>query len=134
MMKEEEIYNKMIIIIKKFYIIDYAINYLTDLETAQRFINEPYVQPILEELYDCYEHEEATADEMIKPYIDELIQRIETADDDYMRITTEDYDFLKYVHQLLSKYDLDFAYFLSNLYLTVGQHEAIKEHYRIFNE
>ena len=134
-MNEKEIYYKAVIPFKKFYLIDYAINYLIDLDTAQRYLNEPYINPIMEDLYDIYENEEATVEEMMKPYIDDLIDKMENADDNMMRITCEDYDFLQYIHKVLKEYnDFDIAYFMAKNYLTVGQCEAIISHHRKFDE
>lgn len=133
-MNEDDIYTKMIVPLKKFYVIDCSINYLINLEQYQRYIGEPYIQPILEDLYDIYADEEATTDEMIFGYIDDLIEEMENAENDMMRITTEDYRFLQYMHKLLKNFDLDFAYFLAKLYLTASQHEAIINHHHKFNE
>ena len=133
-MNEEDIYYKMVVPLKKFYVIDCAVNYLIDLDMWQRYISEPYINPILEDLYDIYADEEATVDEMMFGYVDDLIDKMENAEDDMMRITTEDYNFLTYIHRLLKNFDLDFAYFLANLYLTVGQHEAIINHHHRFDE
>lgn len=134
-MNKQEIYTKMLIPLKKFYIIDYAVNYLIDLDTAQRYLNEPYINPIMEDLYDIYENEEATVEEMIKPYVDELIEKMENADDDMMRITCEDYEFLQYIHKILKEYnEFDIGCFMAKNYLTIGQTEAIINHHHRFDE
>ena len=135
-MNENDIYCKMIVPLKKFYVIDCSINYIINLEQYQRYINEPYIQPILEDLYNIYCEDglEATPLAMICPYVNELIDEIENAENDMMRVTVEDYIFLKYMHKLLKEDDLDFAYFLAKLYLTTSQHEAIINHHNKFNE
>lgn len=130
---EERIYYKVIVPLKQFFLIDYAVNYLIDLEEAERMINEPYFQAILEDLYYLYEDTEATVTRMLSPYIQELADKIEYAEDD-MRITTDDYDYLLYTHQLLRQNDLKFATFLAQNQLTYAQCEAIKHRHNRFQD
>lgn len=124
-MNDEEIYYTVIVPLKKFFLIDYAVNYLIDLETAQRYIDEPYFDVILEDLYFIYQDNEATAIEMLTPYMQELATKIENAENDMMRITTDDYDYLFYTHKLLKENDLNFATFLAQNQLTYNQSDII---------
>lgn len=133
-MKDKEIYYAIIVPLKKFYLIDYAVNYLIDLETADRYINEPYIQPILEDLYYIYADNEATPIEMLTPYMQELAEKIEWAENNMLRITAEDYEYLKYTHKLLKKNDLDFATFLAHNQLTYTQCDNIRHHHTRLND
>lgn len=132
-MNEEEIYHEVLVSLKKFYVIDYLVNYFIDLDTAQRYINEPYINPILEDLYYIYEDSNyVSALIMLIPYINELIYKMEHGEDDMARITVDDFNFLKYTHKALKEYDLDMAYFMAKNYLTAEQQIAILNHHTRF--
>lgn len=133
-MNDEEIYYTVIVPLKKFFLIDYAVNYLIDLETAQRYIDEPYFDVILEDLYFIYQDNEATAIEMLTPYMQELATKIENAENDMMRITTDDYDYLFYTHKLLKENDLNFATFLAQNQLTYNQSDIIVHRHNRIND
>lgn len=132
---KNKIYYKMCIPIKKFYVVDYVINYLIDLDTANRYLNEPYLNPILDEICDYYTDTEFTINEVMIPYFNELADKIENAENNYARITEHDYQFLTQIYKVLKEYhDLDLAYFLCSNELTVQQHELIIEHNNRFQE
>ena len=133
-MNDEEIYYTVIVPLKKFFLIDYAVNYLIDLETAQRYIDEPYFDVILEDLYFIYQDNEATAIEMLTPYMQELATKIKNAENDMMRITTDDYDYLFYTHKLLKENDLNFATFLAQNQLTYNQSDIIVHRHNRIND
>lgn len=129
-MNEENIYNEVLIPLKKFYVIDYLVNYFIDLDTAQRYINEPYINVILEDLYYIYEDSNyISALVMLIPYIDELVYKMEHGENDMARITVDDFNFLKYTYKALKEHDLDMAYFMAKNYLTADQKRAILNHH-----
>lgn len=133
-MKDKEVYYTVIVPLKKFFLIDYAVNYLIDLETAQRYLDEPYFDVILEDLYFIHQDHEATAIEMLTPYMQKLALKIENAENDMMRITTDDYDYLFYTHKLLKENDLNFATFLAQSQLTYNQLNIVVHRHNRIND
>lgn len=133
-MNKELIYNTIIVSLKKFYTIDYAINFLIDLDVAQQYINEPYIQPMLKEIYNQYKNDtNFTTKQVLKPYMQQLANKIATAEDD-MTITTYDYEYLKYVGKVLKNNDLNFAYYLTQQQLTSEQEMAIRKHHVVLKD